>query len=106
VSTDDKSKTLPNSPMCMTKENAERFLLTLEDGREILSVLEVEANILERQKLIHGYHCTAGIVFEFPKGLLAFITSCRAFSNVCGPYITPRLERMFKHSEKEWGINK
>lgn len=102
----DQSKTLPNSPMCMTKDNAEKFLLALEDGREILSVLEVEANILERNQLIRGYHCTVGIVFEFTNGLSAFVESCRTFSRVCGPYITPKLERMFKYAEKEWGIDK
>ena len=97
---------LPTNPTCMTKENAEKELLSLNDGREILAVLQVEANILERQGLIHGYFYDGGIAFEFPSGLQSFVASCRAFSSVCGPYVTPSLAHKFEMSEKEWGIKR
>ena len=95
---------LPVNPICMKKEDAEKTLLSLEDGREILAVLPVESKILERQGLIHGYHCSVGVAYEFPNGLLSFVTACRAFYSACGTYVTPSLTREFELSEKEWGI--
>jgi len=96
-----------SNPICMTKLNAEKYLLNLPDGKEILACLEVESNILEGRGFIEGKYCDTcddpdKIVYEFPMGINAFIEVCRIYIHVCGSYVTPVLEIRFALTKSKW----
>lgn len=69
----------------LTKEELERKMLKLKNGKSYLGVLQWEHNILERQGVVKGAIVDGEVMFDIPDWD-NFISRVNAFHEACGPY--------------------